>query len=98
MTQSQLAEQVGVKFQQLQKYESGANRVSASRLWHLARALDVQVAEFFDHLPRESAAKGVPDEAAEVVRLFDLMPEAQRDAILYLARRLAGESEQSAAE
>jgi len=41
MTQQQLAESVGIKFQQIQKYETGMNRVSASRLWDISRALGV---------------------------------------------------------
>ena len=53
MTQQRLAEAVGIKFQQIQKYESGANRVSASRLWALANALEVSVSYFFDDLPRQ---------------------------------------------
>lgn len=44
MTQQQLAESVGIKFQQIQKYETGANRVSASRLWDIAGAMDLDVA------------------------------------------------------
>ena len=48
MTQQQLAQSVGIKFQQIQKYETGANRVSASRLWDIASALDVPVTFFFD--------------------------------------------------
>ena len=47
MTQQQLAEKVGIKFQQIQKYETGANRVSASRVWEIARALEVPVERFF---------------------------------------------------
>ena len=47
MTQQQLADKVGIKFQQIQKYETGANRVSASRLWEIARALEVPVERFF---------------------------------------------------
>jgi transcriptional regulator with XRE-family HTH domain len=50
MTQQQLAQAVGIRFQQVQKYESGANRVSASRLWDLARALNAPVTFFFDGL------------------------------------------------
>lgn len=50
MTQQRLAAAVGIKFQQIQKYESGANRVSASRLWALAQALDVPVSYFFEDL------------------------------------------------
>lgn len=48
MTQQQLADAVGIKFQQIQKYETGANRVAASRLWEMAEALDVSPAYFFD--------------------------------------------------
>ena len=46
ITQQQLADRVGIKFQQIQKYETGANRVSASRLWEIARALEVPVERF----------------------------------------------------
>ncbi|MGV6820915.1 MAG: helix-turn-helix domain-containing protein [Parvularcula sp.] len=53
MTQQKLAEAVGIKFQQIQKYESGANRVSASRLWALSEALGVPVSHFFEGLSRE---------------------------------------------
>ena len=43
MTQQQLAEQVGIKFQQIQKYETGANRVSSSRLWDISEVMEVPV-------------------------------------------------------
>lgn len=51
MTQQQLAEPVGIKFQQIQKYETGANRVSASRLWDIADFMGVPVSFFFEGLP-----------------------------------------------
>ena len=57
MTQQQLAMEVGVKFQQMQKYETGANRVSASRLWQLSGALEVPVSFFFDSLPEEGGRR-----------------------------------------
>ena len=50
LTQQRLAAAVGIKFQQIQKYESGANRVSASRLWALAQALQTPVSYFFEDL------------------------------------------------
>ena len=50
MTQQQLAERVGIKFQQIQKYETGMNRVSASRMWEIATALGVAVSFFFEGL------------------------------------------------
>lgn len=51
LSQTALGRKVGVTFQQIQKYEGARNRVSASRLWHLARALDTTPAAFFAELP-----------------------------------------------
>jgi transcriptional regulator with XRE-family HTH domain len=48
MSQSELADKLGVTFQQVQKYEKGVNRIGASRLQHIATALDVPVTFFFD--------------------------------------------------
>jgi transcriptional regulator with XRE-family HTH domain len=50
-SQENIASQLGISFQQLQKYESGANRISASRLYDVAYILDVPVAYFFDEMP-----------------------------------------------
>ena len=50
VTQTELAGRLGVSFQQVQKYEKGRNRISASRLWELASALGVPVAYFFEGL------------------------------------------------
>lgn len=47
LSQTALADQLSLTFQQLQKYESGANRISASRLWQIAKILDVPIAWFF---------------------------------------------------
>ena len=60
LTQQQVAEAVGIRFQQVQKYECGANRVSAARLWQLATALEAPVTYFFDGLE----ALGRSDSAA----------------------------------
>ena len=48
MSQSALGEAIGVTFQQVQKYEKGANRVGASRLTQIAKALNVPIRTFFD--------------------------------------------------
>jgi transcriptional regulator with XRE-family HTH domain len=56
LTQQQLATTCGVRFQQIQKYECAANRMSAARLWQLAQALDVPVSYFFEGLE----ADGLP--------------------------------------
>ncbi len=58
LTLETLAKAVGVTYQQLQKYERGVNRVGASRLFTLGRALEVPVAFFFDEMP--AAAKRAP--------------------------------------
>ncbi len=47
MSQAELGEKIGVKFQQVQKYELGTNRISASRLWEVSKALDVPISFFF---------------------------------------------------
>jgi len=47
MTQQQLAQQVGIKFQQIQKYENGLNRISASNLYLLAQSLRIPIEDFF---------------------------------------------------
>lgn len=51
MSQSKLARELGLTFQQIQKYERGLNRISASRLYDLTRVLDVPVSFFFDDMP-----------------------------------------------
>ncbi len=51
ISQTKLAEALGLTFQQIQKYERGANRVAASRLFEIARALDVPIGFFFDDRP-----------------------------------------------
>ena len=50
LTQQQVAEGVGIRFQQIQKYECGANRISAARLWQLAQVMEVPVSYFYDGL------------------------------------------------
>ena len=100
MTQQKLAELVGIKFQQIQKYETGANRVSASRLWDIADALEVQVAFFFEGLKAEDTEghegdKALPldlmgdKEAMDLVRSYYAIPEHQRRRLFELARVLS---------
>ncbi|HEV2506820.1 MAG TPA: helix-turn-helix transcriptional regulator [Mesorhizobium sp.] len=56
VSQAQLARAIGISFQQLQKYENARNRVSASMLYEIGRALDVPVSRFFDGLPGNGEA------------------------------------------
>ncbi|MFY0681234.1 MAG: helix-turn-helix transcriptional regulator [Thalassovita sp.] len=99
MTQQQLAEQVGIKFQQIQKYETGANRVSASRLWDIGEALGVGVGFFFlglsgsgDEEERADALTGdlaADKEALDLIRSYYAIPEHQRKRLFELARCLS---------
>ena len=95
MTQQQLADKVGIKFQQIQKYETGMNRVSASRLWDIADTLGVTIAFFFEGLAEGAqAAQAGKDmmadkEALELVRSYYAIPEAQRRRLFDLARVLS---------
>ncbi|MCI3135388.1 helix-turn-helix transcriptional regulator [Phenylobacterium aquaticum] len=64
MTQAGLAQALGVTFQQIQKYERGANRVSASKLFEAAQVLGVPIGYFFDGLPQPTREnKGAPSDA-----------------------------------
>ncbi|WP_375266475.1 helix-turn-helix domain-containing protein [Planktotalea sp.] len=103
VTQQQLAEKVGIKFQQIQKYETGANRVSASRLWDIAESLDVDVSFFFAGMegafatadPSSAEQSPVPSdllndkEALDLVRSYYSIPEEQRRRLFDLARVLS---------
>lgn len=98
MTQQQLADQVGIKFQQIQKYETGMNRVSASRLWDIAETLGVPISFFFEGFDdkRETEGKVEGDiladrEALELVRSYYAIPEQQRRRLFDLARVLSND-------
>lgn len=92
LTQQDLAADLGVTFQQVQKYELGFNRVSASRLWQVARVLDVEVEFFFeglDHAPG-TGDQAVPDEEAmSLLRSFSAISDRKRRRLLDLARCLS---------
>lgn len=108
MTQQQLAQSVGIRFQQIQKYESGANRVSASRLWDLAKALDIPVSFFFEGLhgtdgaAEAASADGNVEagvlqnkETMDLIRAYYGLDEGPRRRLLDLAKALS-DSEQHA--
>ena len=100
LTQQQLAGSVGVRFQQIQKYECGANRISAARLWSLSEALEVPVGYFYDGLsepvrrPVEAAADGgemfARKETLDLIRAYYQLSERPRRRLLDLAKSLHG--------
>lgn len=63
LSQQKLGTALGLTFQQIQKYERGANRIGSSRLYRLSRILDVEVTYFFEEMPADvaSGAKGLAE-------------------------------------
>ena len=100
LTQQQLASAVGVRFQQIQKYECGANRISAARLWELAEALEVPINYFYEGLEAEAASDAANDavkrseqvlarkETLDLVRAYYKLGERPRRRLLDLAKSL----------
>ena len=104
LTQQQLADAVGVRFQQIQKYECGANRISAARLWRLSEALEVPVGYFYDGLAAgecrdtlgERAEGGemmTRAETQDLIRAYYQLGERPRRRLLDLAKSLNTEIE-----
>ena len=94
LSQSELGQRIGVTFQQLQKYEKGANRVSAGRLMRIAAALGVPVTAFYDAAARRKSERGLPYlQSAGAVRLVrayaDIAQRAPKAALRTLAEALA---------
>jgi transcriptional regulator with XRE-family HTH domain len=79
LTQQQMAELIGVTYQQAHKYETGINRISAGRLYQIARALGVNIGYFFEDVD--------PSNSAAAARAQELMP--QQRMLLELARNFS---------
>jgi transcriptional regulator with XRE-family HTH domain len=108
MTQQGLAEAVGIRFQQIQKYESGANRISASRLWELSNALGTPIPYFYeglreqlqsdpdivngDHDATIGADPFKSNDTMALVRAFYTMNAEPRRRLLDLAKAMSGGS------
>lgn len=80
MSQEKLGDALGLTFQQVQKYERGANRIGASRLFDLSRVLDVPVSYFFDEAPAGPAPAAAPGMAEEPA-VYELDPLAKRETL-----------------
>ncbi|HEX6860313.1 MAG TPA: helix-turn-helix transcriptional regulator [Caulobacteraceae bacterium] len=87
VTQERLAEDLGLTFQQVQKYERGANRVSASKLYEIARSLRTSIGYFFEGLADPSTAHEAPGMAEpsteQFVTEFLMTPEGLELAELF---------------
>ncbi|OXE35724.1 MAG: transcriptional regulator [Phenylobacterium zucineum] len=104
LTQQQLACACGVRFQQIQKYECGANRISAARLWQLSEALEVPVGYFYDGLSDNVSRENngnvegngevfARKETLDLVRAYYQLSERPRRRLLDLAKSLNSELE-----
>ncbi|ABM45051.1 helix-turn-helix domain-containing protein [Bartonella bacilliformis] len=106
LTQEKLGEQLGITFQQIQKYEKGTNRVGASRLQAIAEIMDVPVSYFFDkginNQPEESFAESdsnfmdfcSSNEGIQLMRAFTNILDAKvRRKIIDLAKALSEEDQ-----
>ena len=94
LTQQQLADLIGVTYQQAHKYERAINRVSAGRLFEIAHVLSVPVSYFFDGLEQDGDRAVSPRErmCLELARNFAQIPnERHQEALSQLARVLAAE-------
>jgi transcriptional regulator with XRE-family HTH domain len=100
LSQGKLAEGVGLTFQQVQKYERGANRISASKLFEMGRVLEVPVSYFFDGLPGSGngqtperdaleAMLNDPDGAALVKAFLGISRPGVRKALAEIAHEIA---------
>ncbi len=112
VSQEKLAECLGLTFQQVQKYERAANRVSASKLYEIAAALQTQIAYFFEGLadPSQAAGEAIDNGAEQFVHDFLTTPEglelaglfpkirrgAVRRRVLDLVRSMADEEAEAA--
>lgn len=74
MTQQELAELLGVSFQQIQKYEKGDNRIGASRLWDIAQVLNAPIGYFYEGMDGQTAAlspRNKTEESEEIIIHFE---------------------------
>ena len=103
LTQQELAHACGVRFQQIQKYECAANRMSAARLWQLAEVLEVPVSYFYEGLTREQresmerevngSESMASKETQDLIRAYYQLGERPRRRLLDLAKAMNGEVE-----
>ncbi len=92
ISQQELAERVGLRFQQIQKYETGSNRVSASKLWEISRVLNVPVEYFFKGQEQDDTEREYfldDRNAVLLVASYYKIPEEKRKSFFEMAAALA---------
>lgn len=108
--QTDLGQALGVTFQQVQKYEKGANRISASKLWDIARFFRVDIGYFFEGLTASQPGMAEPEAEAfvhdfpatrqtiEIGRLAPRLSSRQQKLVVDLMRELVGQGEGDGAD
>ena len=83
MSQTKLADALGLTFQQVQKYERGANRIGSSRLYDLSRVFDVPIEHFFEDMPADIAASSPAKGRGKAKKPpgYELDPIAKRETL-----------------
>ena len=103
-SQNNLAKKIGVKFQQLQKYESADNRISASRLYLICEAFDITMSEFFSELYPKGRKRGKiikmleSPETAKLVTLFFKMSPGERLHFYRIGKSIVGKNKTKAGD
>ena len=82
MSQERLAGQLGLTFQQVQKYEKGTNRISASRLQEISHILEVPVPFFFEGAPQPGGTTRRSDDGASLAHITDFLGNADGHALV----------------
>jgi transcriptional regulator with XRE-family HTH domain len=102
LSQTELANAIGLTFQQLQKYERGMNRISASKLWQISQVLDVPVQWFFEEFaePKDEEDKRkesfhMKRETLELVRNYVAAPADVQQKFLSLVKSIANSASSS---
>lgn len=110
ISQEALANRLKLTFQQVQKYERGTNRISASKLYEIARALELPISDFFDGLDETSAASGMAEAPAafrhalptssdglELANAFERLKRGKvRKRLVELVKALVAEEDEAA--
>jgi transcriptional regulator with XRE-family HTH domain len=92
MSQERLADQLGLTFQQVQKYEKGTNRISASRLQEISRILEVPVPFFFEGAPQAAGGPRRGDDGASLAYITDFLGHADGHALVKAFTRIKNAS------
>ena len=86
LSQKDVADKVGVSFQQIQKYESGGNRISASRLYAIAEVLQIPLHAFFKEV--ETSSTVYDKKTHEIIRHLMRIPDKEKDLVVNMVRHL----------